>query len=94
MKEKIKKLKKDKNAVILAHVYQKGEIQGIADYVGDSLDLCKKAVSTKADAIVFCGVQLWQKQQLFSIPIKKYFYLIKTQDADWQIWLLSNNLDG
>ena len=53
----IRKLKKEKNVVILAHVYQPGEVQDIADYTGDSLGLSKKAVSTKAEVIVFCGVK-------------------------------------
>ncbi|MFW6122361.1 MAG: quinolinate synthase NadA [Petrotogales bacterium] len=55
--KEIKRLKKEKNAIILAHVYQPGGVQDIADYTGDSLDLSKKAVNTDAEVIVFCGVR-------------------------------------
>ena len=54
--EAIKQLKKEKNAIILGHYYQKGEIQDIADYVGDSLALAQWAAKTEADIIVMCGV--------------------------------------
>lgn len=54
--EKIKQLKDSRNAVILAHNYQPGEIQDIADFCGDSLGLSIKAASTDADVIIFCGV--------------------------------------
>src|SRR3972149_6181038 len=56
LQDKILELKKARNAVILAHNYQRGEVQDIADFVGDSLELSQKAAQTRADVIVFCGV--------------------------------------
>ena len=74
--EEINKLKKEKNAVILAHYYQEPDIQDIADYIGDSLGLSQEAARTKADLIVFAGVHLWRKQLKFSAQIRKWFFLI------------------
>lgn len=57
IKEEIGRLKDKKHAVIIAHVYQVGAVQDVADFVGDSLDLSRKVVNTSADVIVFCGVE-------------------------------------
>lgn len=57
LEDEIRRLKKEMNAVVLAHYYQDAEIQDLADFVGDSLDLSRKAAHTDADVIVFCGVK-------------------------------------
>lgn len=69
--ESIQELKQQKNAVILAHYYVDGRIQDIADFVGDSLELARKAAAADADIIVFCGVHFMAETAAILCPGKK-----------------------
>jgi len=71
IKAEIRRMAKEKNAVIMAHYYTEGEVQDIADFVGDSLALAQKAAQTEADIIVMCGVHFMGETNKILCPEKK-----------------------
>lgn len=71
IQDKIKELKKQKDAVILAHIYQDAAVQDTADFVGDSLELSRRALDVDCDVIVFCGVRFMAESAKILNPAKK-----------------------
>lgn len=78
MIDRINKLRSERNAILLAHNYQIGEIQDIADILGDSLELSQKAAAVKQDVIVFCGVQFMAETAAILAPDKTVLLPDKT----------------
>ncbi|MDQ1280624.1 MAG: quinolinate synthase, partial [Thermoproteota archaeon] len=71
LEKEVRELKRKKNAIILCHNYQRGNVQNVADFTGDSLELSMKAVDTDADIIVFAGVRFMAETASILNPDKK-----------------------
>src|SRR3954469_19961451 len=78
LEDEIRRLKRERNAVILAHYYQEDELQDLADHVGDSLQLSQAAAKTEADVIAFCGVNFMAETAKILNPNK----IVVVPDAD------------
>ena len=93
LQKEIIALKKDKNAIILAHNYQTGDIQEIADFIGDSLELCIKASQiTEADLVVFCGVDFMAETATILNPNKQIVIPDKSAECPMAHMLTASEL--
>lgn len=81
LKEEILRLKKEKNAVILGHYYQKGEIQDLADFIGDSLALAQIATKLTQPVVVMCGVHFMERLSRFCARRRRCLCRISMPDA-------------
>ena len=77
VRDRIGQLKKKRNAIILAHYYQTKEVQSVSDFVGDSLELCKKAKESNSDLIVLCGVTFMAESAKILNPLKRVLIPVK-----------------
>jgi quinolinate synthase len=94
LKEKISQLKKQKDAVILAHNYQRDEIQDVADIVGDSLQLARAGARVDADIIVFCGVRFMAESASILNPDKKVLLPVKEAGCPLADMITAEKLKG
>src|SRR5660398_304869 len=88
IQQEVRALARRKNAVILAHNYQRGEVQEVAEYVGDSLGLSKKAAQSDADIIIFCGVDFMAETAHILAPERKVILPEIRASCPWQAWLI------
>ena len=84
--QEIARLKEERNAIILAHNYTRGEVQDIADFLGDSLGLSRTAASTKADVIVFAAFISWPRPHPSCLRKSAFSCPTPIQAAPWPTW--------